>query len=63
MNNIPALVQNLTWCRPGDKPLSEAMVGSFTDAYMHHSASMSQGKARDRWALRYRVIRERDERD
>ena len=26
INNIPALVQIMSWCRPGDKPLSEAMV-------------------------------------
>ena len=26
MNNNPALVQIMAWCRPGDKPLSEPMV-------------------------------------
>ena len=26
INNIPALVQIMTWCRPGDKPLSEPML-------------------------------------
>ena len=26
--NIPALVQIMVWCRPGDKPLSEAMMVS-----------------------------------
>ena len=26
INNIPALVQIMAWCWPGDKPLSEAMV-------------------------------------
>ena len=42
INNIPALVQIMAWRRPGDKPLSEAMVVvSFTDAYVSHSASMS----------------------
>ena len=25
-NNIPALVQIMAWCRPGDKPLSEPMM-------------------------------------
>ena len=25
-NNIPALVQIMAWCRPGDKPLSESMM-------------------------------------
>ena len=28
INNIPALVQKMAWRLPGDKPLSEAMVGS-----------------------------------
>ena len=28
INNIPALVQIMAWHRPGDKPLSEPMVGS-----------------------------------
>ena len=36
--NIPAMVQIMTWRRPGDKPLSEpTMVSS-----LRHSASMSQ---------------------
>ena len=26
VNNIPALVQIMAWCRPGDKPLSEPML-------------------------------------
>ena len=26
INNIPALVQIIAWCRPGDRPLSEAMM-------------------------------------
>ena len=26
INNIPALVQIIAWCRPGDKPLSEPMM-------------------------------------
>ena len=28
INNIPALVQIMVWCRPGDKPLSEPMMVS-----------------------------------
>ena len=28
LNNIPALVQIMAWRRPGDKPLSEPMMGS-----------------------------------
>ena len=28
INNIPALVQIMTWCRSGDKPLSEPMMDS-----------------------------------
>ena len=27
LKNIPALVQIMAWCRPGDKPLSEPMLG------------------------------------
>ena len=26
INNIPALVQIMAWCRPGDKPISEPMM-------------------------------------
>ena len=32
INNIPALVQIMAWCRPGDKPLSEPMM---VDLLMH----------------------------
>ena len=39
INNIPALIQIMAWCHPGDKPLSESMM--FTDAYMCYSASTS----------------------
>ena len=39
INNIQALVQIMAWCRPGDKPLSEAMTVSVL-LYMSHSASM-----------------------
>ena len=38
-NNIPALVQMMTWCRPDNKALSEPMVISL----VRHSASMSWG--------------------
>ena len=44
IRNIPALVQVMAWHRPGDKPLSDPMMIKFTDAYMRHSASMSQIK-------------------
>ena len=30
INNIPALAQLMTWCHPGDKPLSEPMMVSLT---------------------------------
>ena len=33
INNIPALVQIMALCQPGDKPLSEPMLTQFTDAY------------------------------
>ena len=36
INNIPALVEIMAWCRPGDKPLSEPMLAQFIDAYMRH---------------------------
>ena len=35
-DNMPALVQEMAWCRIGDKPLSEPMLNQFTDAYMRH---------------------------
>ena len=38
IDNIPALFQIMAWRRPGDKPLSEAMMASL---YMCRSASMS----------------------
>ena len=41
INNIPALVQIVAWRRPGDKPLSEAMLYRFTDAYIRHQGEMS----------------------
>ena len=36
INNKPALVQVMAWRRTGDKPLPEAMLTQFTDAYMRH---------------------------
>ena len=42
INNIPALVMIMAWCRPGDKPWSEPMLEySKFDACMRHSASVS----------------------
>ena len=41
IDNNPALVQIMAWRWTGDKPLSEPMIASFGDAYMHLSASMS----------------------
>ena len=38
INNIPALVQIMAWCRPGIIWTNDDY---FTDAYMCHSASMS----------------------
>ena len=40
MNNFPALVQIMAWCRSNDKPLSEPMMAQYTDVYMRHSASI-----------------------
>ena len=36
IDNKPALVQVMAWHRTGDKPLPEAMLTQFTDAYMRH---------------------------
>ena len=43
INNIPALVQIMAWHWPCNnfKPSIWTNDGKFTDAYMHHSASMS----------------------
>ena len=36
IDNKSALVQVMAWRRTGDKPLPEAMMTQFTDAYMRH---------------------------
>ena len=36
IDNKPALVQVIAWCRTGDKPLPEPIFSQFTDAYMRH---------------------------
>ena len=36
IDNKPALVQVMAWRRTADKPLPEAMMTQFTDAYMRH---------------------------
>ena len=36
IDNKSALVQVMAWRRISDKPLSEAMMTQFTDAYMRH---------------------------
>ena len=36
IDNKSALVQLITWYQTGDKPLPEAMLIQFTDAYMWH---------------------------
>ena len=43
INNIPALVQIMGWRRTGAKPLSEAMLTQFIDAYIYICG------ARGRW--------------
>ena len=35
-DNMSTLVQVMTWCLAGDKPLTEAMMTQLTDAYMRH---------------------------
>ena len=41
IDNKATLVQIMAWYRTGNKPLSEAMLTCFTDAYMHHLTLMS----------------------
>ena len=41
VDNNPALVEIMAWCRIGDKPLSEQMLTPLTDAYMRHQGEMS----------------------
>ena len=36
IDNKSALVQVMAWRRIGDKPLTEAMMTQFTNAYMRH---------------------------
>ena len=36
IDNNSALVQVTAWSRPGDKPLPEAVMIRFTDAYLRH---------------------------
>ena len=36
MESKPSLVEIMTWCRIGDKPLFEPMLTMFTDAYLWH---------------------------
>ena len=36
IDNKPALVQVMAWRRTGDKPLTEAMLTQFANAYMRH---------------------------
>ena len=36
VDNKPASVQVMAWGRTGDKPLPEAMITQFTDAYMRY---------------------------
>ena len=36
IDNKPALVQVMAWCRTGAKPLPEQMLKQLIDAYMRH---------------------------
>ena len=40
INNIPALLQMMAWCQPGDKPLFEPMMIILL-MHMRRSASLS----------------------
>ena len=39
INNIPALIQMMAWCQPGDKPLFESLLVCLL-TYTGHSATM-----------------------
>ena len=41
IGNKSALIQAVAWCPTGNKPLPEAMLAQFTDAYMQHMGEMS----------------------
>ena len=41
IDNASALVQVMAWRRTGDKPLPEAMMTQFIDAYIQHQGKMS----------------------
>ena len=41
IDNKSALVQVMAWRWTGDKPLTEAMLTQFTDAYMQHKGEVS----------------------
>ena len=43
IDNIPALFQIMAWRRPGDKPLSEAMMVSFRSASMSKWLKLKHG--------------------
>ena len=43
INNIPALVQIMAWCRPGDKSLSEPIIVSLS-THIFVTRSMSEAK-------------------
>ena len=41
IDNKPALVQVMAWCRTGHEPLPELMLTQFPNAYMRHKEEMS----------------------
>ena len=41
IDNTPALVQVMAWCRPGNKPLPGPVMTQFIDAYMRHWGEMN----------------------
>ena len=41
VDNKTALVQVLTWCQIGDKPLLEPMLSRIDAAIWHHQAALS----------------------
>ena len=60
VDNNQALIHIMTWCRPGDKPLSDPRLTWLADAYMRHQGKIGStimytrvGRSTTRWFLCY----------
>ena len=56
IDNKSALVQVMAWHQTGDKPLPEAIMTRFTDAYIQHSGVMSQTIFSSLFSMYFRSI-------